>query len=313
MILLFAQFVIALAVLLLAAKFFTNAAEKIGQYWNLPPFIIGVFIIGVGTSLPELVTSILSVTSGNSEIVIGNILGANIANILLITGSVAFINQKDIKLTQDYIFIDLHYLIGAIIIFTIIVIDGVVQPLEAVLGLVAFIVYSIYMMKGQPDDNESEDKKSKVLSRFPYIELGIIAVSGLGIFFGADFTVDALSKIAIGFSIPSSIVALTVLSIGTTLPELAVSVSAIKEGKAEMAVGNVLGSCIFNLTVIPFLSSLFGSIDVPSTLLSFSLPIMISSGLFFYLVTQDKKISKWEGILFVIIYILFILKTAKVI
>jgi cation:H+ antiporter len=266
----------------------------------LPPFIIGVFIIGVGTSLPELVTSILSVTSGNSEIVIGNILGANIANILLITGSVAFINQKDIKLTQDYIFIDLHYLIGAIIIFTIIVIDGVVQPLEAVLGLVAFIVYSIYMMKGQPDDNESEDKKSKVLSRFPYIELGIIAVSGLGIFFGADFTVDALSKIAIGFSIPSSIVALTVLSIGTTLPELAVSVSAIKEGKAEMA-------------VIPFLSSLFGSIDVPSTLLSFSLPIMISSGLFFYLVTQDKKISKWEGILFVIIYILFILKTAKVI
>lgn len=313
MILNFAQFAIALAVLLLAAKFFTNSAEKVGLYWKLPPFIIGVFIIGVGTSLPELVTSILSVTSGNSEIVIGNILGANIANILLITGSVAFINQKDIKLSQDYIFIDLHYLIGAIILFTIIVIDGVVQPLESILGLLAFIVFSFYMIKGQPDEIESKNEKSKEVSKFPFVEFGIIIFSGVGIFFGADFTVDALSKIAIGFSIPSSIVALTVLSIGTTLPELAVSISAIKEGKAEMAVGNVLGSCIFNLTVIPFLSSLFGTIDVPDTLLSFSLPMMIGSGLFFYLVTQDKKISKWEGILFVIIYILFILKTANVV
>lgn len=313
MILFFIQFAVALAILLLAAKFFTNAAERIGQYWNLSPFIIGVFIVGVGTSLPELVTSILSVTSGNSEIVIGNILGANIANILLITGSVAFINQNDIKLTQDYIFIDLHYLIGAIFIFTIIVVDGILLPLESVLGLVVFIVFSIYMMKGQPKDIDSGDTKNKIKNQFPIAESAIIVLSGVGIFFGADFTVDALSKIAIGFSIPSSIVALTVLSIGTTLPELAVSISAIKDGKAEMAVGNVLGSCIFNLTVIPFISSLFGSIDVPSTLLSFSLPIMIGSGLFFYLVTQDKKISKWEGMLFVIIYILFILKTAKVV
>ena len=110
--------------------------------------------------------------------------------------------------------------------------------------------------------------------------------------------------------VPEAIIALTVLSIGTTLPELAVNVTAIRAGKGEMAIGNVLGSCIFNTLVIPGMASLFGPITVTKELLSFSLPVMAATGILFYLLTQDKRISEWEGILFVMIYGLFIFKIA---
>jgi len=301
------QFGVALLVLLAAAQYFTKSAEMIGQYFKLPSFIIGVFIVGIGTSLPELVTAVLSVVHGQSEIVAGNIMGANIANILLITGMVAFVNQRTIELTQDYIFIDLHYLIGAFILFAITAMDGQISSLEAAVGLAAFASFSLYVSKG-----DDRDATTSAPGKFPASALGVIGLTSVGIYFGAEYTVDALTKIAIALSIPSSIVALTVLSVGTTLPELAVSIAAIREGNAEMAVGNVLGSCIFNSLVIPFVASLFGTVVVTNELLGFSLPVMMVCGLFFYLVTHDKKISKWEGLLFIFIYVLFLLKVAGV-
>jgi cation:H+ antiporter len=112
--------------------------------------------------------------------------------------------------------------------------------------------------------------------------------------------------------IPKSIVALTLLSLGTTLPELAVNIAAIRQGKAEMAIGNVLGSCIFNTLVIPPIAAAVGNIHLPGNLLSFSLPLMAGCGLLFYLLTQDKKISVWEGLMLVCLYILFMLKTANI-
>jgi cation:H+ antiporter len=122
-------------------------------------------------------------------------------------------------------------------------------------------------------------------------------------------SISSLEKIAIDLSIPKSLVALTILSLGTTLPELAVNISAIKQGKAEMAIGNILGSCIFNTLVIPSIASFFGKITVPDSLLQFSLPVMAACGLLFYLLTQDKKISVWEGLMFICLYGLFIFKT----
>ena len=135
--------------------------------------------------------------------------------------------------------------------------------------------------------------------------------SGVGIYFGANYTVGSISAIAEGLQIPPAVIALTVLSIGTTLPELAVNISAIRRGNAEMAIGNVLGSSIFNTLIIPAVASWIGQIHVPASLLTFSLPVMLGSGLFFYLLTQDKRISRWEGILFILIYVLFLIKIAN--
>lgn len=234
-------FILALLALLTAAKFFTKSAEVIGTYLGLPSFVIGVFIVGIGTSLPELIAGIIAVKNQSSEILSGNIIGANISNILLITGLAVVVNRKNIVLNSGYLYIDLHFLIGSFLCF---------------------------------------------------------------------YTIASLETIALSFSIPKSIIALTLLSLGTTLPELAVNISAIKQGKAEMAIGNVLGSSIFNTLVIPATASFFGPIMVPENLIQFSLPVMAACGLMFYLLAQDKKISVWEGLMFICLYGLFIFKTA---
>lgn len=300
-------FILALIGLLISSNFFTKSAEIIGKYLGLPTFVVGVFIVGIGTSLPELISGIISVKSQASEILTGNIIGANISNILLITGLAVVINKKNINLSSGYMYIDLHYLVGGFLFFYIIAFDGEIGLVESFFGILMFIVYSIYLIKGETTDikEESVDKKS-----MPFSSLFVLIIAAVGIYFGADYTISSLEKIAIDMSIPKSIVGLTLLSIGTTLPELAVNISAIRQGKAEMAIGNVLGSCIFNTLVIPFVASLFGTVSVPDNLLQFSLPLMAACGLLFYLLTQDKKISIWEGLMFICLYGLFIFKTA---
>ncbi len=301
-------FIAALALLLFAARIFTRSAESIGAFFNMPAFVIGVFIVGVGTSLPELISSIMAVRQGVSEIVPGNVMGANISNLLLITGVVAFLHRRVIVLSKSYIFIDLHYLIGAMIIFATIAYDGIIRWPEATIGIAAFIAYSFYLLQ----DTDTLDDKAAVErpNVFPLKALIFLLFATVGIYFGADYTVSSVSNLAAALGIPASIIALTVLSIGTTLPELAVNIAAIKQGKAELAIGNVLGSCIFNAMVVPGGASFFGDIQVPAVLLGFSLPFMLGCGVFFYLLTQDKKLSYWEGLLFILIYTLFIMKVA---
>jgi cation:H+ antiporter len=301
-------FIGALALLLTSANYFTNSAESIGKWLKLPPFVIGVFIVGIGTSLPELVSGVLSVTKGASEIVSGNIIGANISNILLVTGLAVAINRKPIALTSSYIYIDLHFLIGSFFTFYMIAYDGVITFGEGIVGLIIFGIYSVYLIKG---GTKNETAQTEPVAKIPLKAFGLLLLSAVGIYFGADYTVQSISDIAASLSIPKSIIALTVLSLGTTLPELAVNISAIKQGKAEMAVGNVLGSCVFNTLVIPAVTSAVGAVMVPAVLLSFSLPVMAACGLFFYLLTQDKRISVWEGAMLVMVYVLFVVKIAN--
>jgi cation:H+ antiporter len=172
-----------------------------------------------------------------------------------------------------------------------------------------FGIYAVYLIRGGVKE---ETTPVQVSTKFPVKALGLLLLSAVGIYFGADYTVQSISEIAASLSIPKSIIALTVLSLGTTLPELAVNISAIKQGKAEMAIGNVLGSCVFNTLVIPAVTSAVGVVGVPAVLLSFSLPVMAVCGLLFYLLAQDKRISVWEGLMLVMIYLLFVLKIANV-
>lgn len=272
----------------------------------MPAFVIGVFIVGMGTSLPELVSAIISAKQAVSEIIPGNILGANISNVLLITGLVALINKKEIVLSKSYIFIHLHYLIGAFFIFAVIAHDGVIIWQEAIIGFVGFLIYSIYLVK---NENQTVSKATvSTKEKFPVKQFVIIVAASVGIYLGAEYTISSLTEIAKGFNIPPSIIALTVLSLGSTLPEIVVNIAAIRQGKAEMAIGNILGSSIFNAMVIPAAGTIFGNINVPEQLITFSLPLMLGSGLFFYLLTHDKRISHWEGSLFVFIYLLFLIE-----
>lgn len=301
-------FIAALAVLIVAARFFTNAAETLGKWLGLPSFVIGIFIVGIGTSLPELISGILSVKQGVSEILPGNIIGANISNLLLVTGFAVAVNRKPISLGSTYIYIDLNFLLGSFFVFYIIAYDGIITFSEAFIGIFIFVIYSVYLIKG--GTVQEENKTSIARSPVPLKATLILLAAAVGIYFGADYTVSSIQSIARALAIPEAIIALTVLSLGTTLPELAVNITAIRQGKAEMAIGNILGSCIFNTLVIPAVASSFGSITVPHILILFSLPVMAAAGILFYLLAQDKKISVWEGLMFVMIYILFMIKIA---
>lgn len=303
----FVIFIIALSALIVAAKYFTHAAEEIGKWLSFPSFVIGIFIVGIGTSLPELISGILSVSQGVSEIVPGNIIGANISNLLLVTGFAVALSWKPISLGSMYIYIDLHFLLGSFFMFCMIAYDGIISMPEAFIGILVFIVYSIYLIKSGTQ-NEQSHERPKI--SFPVKSLFFLLGAGLGIYFAAEYTVQSIQEIARGLKVPESIIALTILSVGTTLPELAVNISAIKQGKAEMAIGNILGSCIFNTLIIPSIASMVGVIKVPKELISFSLPVMAGTGLLFYLLTQDKRISVWEGLMLIMIYVLFIIKVA---
>ena len=303
-------FVAALALLLVAARHFTFAAERIGKWMGLSPFVVGVFIVGIGTSLPELISGILAVRAGASEIVAGNVMGSNISNLLLITGIAALIARPEIKLGSRYILIDMHYLLGAFFVFAVIGHDGKITWVEGLFGVFTFLIYSIYLIKQGGEELEEAliMGKRKVV---PIRDLLILVVAAVAIYFGAEFTVSSITEIATGLRIPPSLIALTALSLGTTLPELAVNISAIREGKSEMAIGNILGSCVFNSLMVPSVASFFGEVHIPEHLLTFSLPVMLGAGLFFYLLTNDKRISRWEGWLFVILYALFVVQLVQ--
>jgi len=303
MIISFVIFFIAVTGLLTAANFFTQSAEKIGYWLKLPPFVIGIFIIGIGTSLPELVSGILAVIQGNSEILPGNVVGASISNLLLVTGFAIVLNRKEVILNSKQINIDLHFLVGAAFLFLIVSYDGVIDFTEGFFALLLYVFYSFYLLKGEKEVSDAPEINT------PWTHFLILIVAGVGIYFGANYTISSLTDISVILGIPSEIIALTVLSIGTTLPEIAVNVQAVRKGKVEMAVGSILGSCVFNITVIPAVSSFFGDITVPTTLLSFSIPVFVGAVLFFYLLIKDKKMSLYEGMLFILIYFLFIFKT----
>ncbi len=307
MVVLLIEFFLSLAVLLVSARFFTRAAENLGNWLNLPQFVTGIFIVGVGTSLPELMTGGLAVARGQSEIVPGNIIGANVSNVLLLLGAGMLVTGRDIVLGKRYLLIDLHYLIGSSLLLVMFMYDGVINRFEGSIGGLLFIVYSVYLIRTGSAEVESTEEGQRPV--FLWREMLILLLCSVGIYFGASYTVHAVTELAERLEIPPAIIALTMLSLGTTLPELAVNFFAMRQGKAELAVGNILGSCIFNALVIPAVVTWFGTITVSPQIQAFPMFFLPVATLLFYLLALDKRISYWEGLLFAAIYLVFVLES----
>ncbi len=311
MILPFVIFIISLGVLIIAAKFFTEAAERIGLSLKMSPFMVGVVIVAIGTSLPELISGIIASATGHSEIVIGNVLGANISNIFLILGMATIVAKRSIKLGKEYIFIDLHFMLGSATFLVLFLLDGEISRIEGACLVVGFIVYQVYLMKSdKPDEMPTlnDPETVKKMTKVQWKDVLILLVAALGIFIGAKYVVQSIQDIALALHVDKTIISLTVLSLGTTLPELAVTISAARRGQPEIAVGNILGSCIFNSFMVTGVASLIRPIDMPFDLAKTSVIFLIVAAVFFYLLSQDKKVSKWEGMLFLLFYAVFIAK-----
>ena len=305
-----AVFVASLFVLIKASGYFTHSAEKIGLFFGLPVFIVGVTIVAIGTSLPELISSIFAVLRNSSEIVVGNVVGSNITNIFLILGIAAIVGKK-LKITYELIHVDLPILVGSAFLFAAMIWDGVFTLPEALLSIVGIIIYFLYTINSEKRHEDVEIKKEmkeelRKKKKLDTKTIAILVVSAVFIFIGAKYTIESVIKLSEIFNLGKEIIAISVVALGTSLPELAVSITAVRKRKPEIAVGNILGSNIFNTFVVMGVPAFFGALIIPQSILSFGLPMMLIVTLMFFFITQEKEITKWEGYLLLLFYVFFI-------
>jgi cation:H+ antiporter len=321
---LFVIFFLSLAVLVKASDFFTEAAEKIGILLGLSPFIVGVTIVAAGTSLPELISSIVAVFQNSSEIVVANVVGSNIANIFLILGTAAVVSlgkSKEINIGYDLVSVDLPLFVGSAFLLGLTIWDQDFSRVEAGILVVGYIMYLFYTIQSsgidadspdsaapsddRPQDPPSSPEETTSLSR----QLLVVVISALFIFLGANYTIDSLIKISDLLQIGKEIIAVSAVAVGTSLPELIVTINAALKGKADVAIGNVLGSNIFNIFMVMGIPGLLRPLTIPDSVITGGLPVLIAGTLLMFFVTQDKKLTIWEGWMFFIFYFWFIAKT----
>ena len=293
------MFVVSLTVLLKASDWFIDSAEEIGLSLGISPFIIGVTIIAFGTSLPELAASIAAVLAGDSEIVVGTVIGSNITNIALVLGLVAII-AKEIKLEYNIWHIDMPFLWGSAFLLWLALRDFQFTLFEGLLFMGGIALFLGYSFKSDEGD-EDEDRKKASLKSYALLILGGVLVS-----VGATYVIEAIKGLSTLAGISPAIIALTAVALGTSLPEVIVSLSAVKKGKTSIAVGNVLGSNIFNTYVVMAIPSFFGNLSIPKDLVISDVPLMMIMTILFGIIANNKKITRWEGTLLILFYLFFI-------
>lgn len=295
--------ILALGVLLKASDWFVEGSENIGRGLGISPFVIGVTIVAFGTSLPELATSIAAVVSGNSSVVIGNVVGSNVTNILVVLGLTSVFG-KTIDLGHNIMDVDMPLLFISSLLLYFFIQDLTLSPIEIALLIVAMVSFLFGSLKGGAGGE---------VVKTPISILDFVKVLGGGVlvWLSADYTIKAIEVISITLGVAPDIIALTAIAIGTSLPEIVVSLSAIKRGQSAIAVGNVLGSNIFNTYFVMSIPALFGNLEIPPSFQEIFVPIMVGATAIFAFICHSGRISRWEGIALLIFYFFFLAEVVR--
>ncbi len=303
--------IVGFALLIKGADFLVSGSSKIAKKFHIPEIIIGLTIVSIGTSMPELFVSITSAVEGYSDMALGNVIGSNICNLLLILGLSSVI--RPIKFQRETRIIELPLSLILTIIFWIICFsNNFISKAEGIFLLVlflGFILYTIYMgLQGDKSEKKSQEVLKEERGKFfifknvVYIIIGIIALK-----YGGDFVVDNSVEIAELFNISDAIISLTILAIGTSLPELVTSVTAAIKGNSDIAIGNIIGSNIFNMLMIVGVSASIKPITYnPSyNIQMIILLIAIVFLALFPFIKPKNEMSRGNGIVYIIIYIVY--------
>jgi len=301
-----------------AANWLVDGASSLARTFNIPDLIIGLTIVAFGTSAPELTVNMIASYSGNTEIAIGNILGSNIFNVFLILGISSIIYPITVQSNSVWIEIPLSLLAALMVAFCAndILLDGAkVSQLTRIDGLVflgffaVFMYYTVYMAKGSTEVLDREKAEEMPLWK----SSGLIIVGLVGLFFGGKFMVEGAIGIAHFVGLSESVIGLTIVAAGTSVPELATSITAAYKKNSDIAIGNVVGSNIFNIFFILGLSSIISPLPfVANTVLDYSnidiyMTIFSSIVLFTFVFTgRGRMISRIEGVVLTSIYIAYV-------
>ena len=305
--------IIGFALLILGADWLVDGASNIAKKFHIPEIIIGltiVSIVSIGTSMPELFVSTTSALEGLSDMAIGNVIGSNMCNLLLILGISTII--KPVKFQKETMIYEIPMCLLFTIIFIIICNTGVtITRIEAAILMILFIMfisYTIFMAKKQSNIAKQNETKQKIevksiLKDAIIIVLGIVALK-----IGGDLAVNNAVKIAEIFNVSEKIIALTILAVGTSLPELVTSVTAAIKGNSDIAIGNIIGSNIFNMLLIIGVSAFIKPI-IYNFSYNLDLSILVIATIvlaLFPIIPPKNEMSRANGIIYFIMYIAYL-------
>ncbi len=296
--------VVGFLMLLKGADWFVDGSAALASKFGIPQLVIGLTIVAMGTSAPEAAVSISAALQDNPGITIGNIVGSNILNVLIILGlSALIVPLKVQKTTRKY---EIPFTILVTIVLVVMGLwDNKISRLEGVILWLLFIAYLAYLYfmakKGSESEEENVSKLDKVWKM-----LALIVIGGVLIVWGADVTVDAASSIAVYFGMDDRFIGLTIVALGTSLPELITSVTAARKGNADIAIGNIVGSNIFNILFVVGTSALILPVTYLQSFWIDSIVAVATMVLLLVLVlNKESKLKRWSGAVMLVAYVAY--------
>ena len=293
-----------MVLLVVGAEIMVRGAEKLASQFGISPLVIGLTVVAFGTSAPELAIGIKSALLGQSDIALGNVVGSNILNILLILGLSALITP--LVVGSQIVRRDVPILLFASLVLFGMAFDGRIAIIEGAILFAGSIVYTVYAIMSAR--RESKDEAMEEVDQHPMMSIVLVVVGLAMLVFGADLMVDSAVEIARWLGVSELLIGLTIVSIGTSLPEIATSVVAAMRGMRDLAVGNVVGSCLFNILAVTGGTTIFGDngLSVDPALINFDLPVMLAATVACLpIFATGHLISRWEGGLFFAFYIAY--------
>lgn len=312
------MFLLGFALLTLGAEFLVRGASRLAARMNISPVVIGLTIVAFGTSLPELLVSIVANLEESGDIAIGNIVGSNIANIGLILGLTATMGAVNID--RHLLRRELPLLAATSVIFIVLSWNGqlgLIEGLVLAAGLVGFTYMSYTSTRLTPDQVEAGEVALESAEAFdegigqpstqPWRDVGFIVIGLIGLIVGADWLVNAAESLARAVGISDLVIGLTLVAVGTSLPELATTVAAVRKREADIAVGNVVGSNLFNMLFIGGTSAIIRPLSVPAAVLQVDYWVMLGVTLLVLLAAlpAPHRIYRWQGVVLLVLYALY--------
>ncbi len=289
--------VVGFVMLVKGADFFVEGTAGIAEKFGIPQLVIGLTIVAMGTSAPEAAVSITAALKDNAGIAIGNVVGSNILNILIILGLTALI--ANVAIQKSTLKCEIPYmLVVTVVLFIMGWNDGYVTFVEGIILWVMFILYLIYLFRMAKNGKQDETKEERSILRL----LIYAVVGGVVIVWGSDITVDSATEIAKFIGLSERFIGLTIVALGTSLPELVTSVTAAKKGNADIAIGNIVGSNIFNILFVIGTASLITPIIYEANFLIDTV-IAVAAGILLWIsVFKRMELRRPWGIVMLVAY-----------
>lgn len=300
--------VVGFILLIRGADFFVDGASSVASNFRVPKILIGLTIVAFGTSAPELAVSFKALASGVSDMVLGNVIGSNILNILLILGLAATI--KPIHIRKNTIRKELPICLLISTLLAILFLDtqlasGALNQISRADGITILLFFGVFLyylfataLTGRKNKNENEKPKFTLGKSFAVTIIGL-----LGIVFGSNFVVDGASGLAAAAGVSERIISLTIIALGTSLPELITTVVSAKKGETDLAIGNIIGSNIFNICMVLGIPvALFGAVTPASFHMIDIIMLVVSAAIMSIFATTRHKITRIEGIIMLVLF-----------